>query len=131
MIRHLIFYGFVQNSGTILVVQMLYVKFIWYSEKAKKFCEISTLLLSVCTLDKSKVEISQHFVASSEYTNFIIIWFVKCFEIFHNNPDLISDWACYPWDSSVSTNSIQDWTHPKSPELFIRPKQVNLSPHFF
>ena len=34
------------------------IKFI-YSEKVTKFCEISTLLLSVCTADKSKVEISQ------------------------------------------------------------------------
>ena len=41
------------------------------SEKATKFYEISTLLLSVCTVDKSKVEISQNFVAFSEYTNFI------------------------------------------------------------
>ena len=41
-----------------------------YSEKATKFCEISTLLLSVCTVDKSKVEISQNFVAFSEYMNF-------------------------------------------------------------
>ena len=45
------------------------LKFI-YSEKATKSCEISTLLLSVCTVDKSKVEISQNFVAFSEYTNF-------------------------------------------------------------
>ena len=37
---------------------------------ATKFCEISTLILSVCTLDKSKMEISQSFVAFSEYTNF-------------------------------------------------------------
>ena len=42
------------------------VKFI-YSEKATKFCEISTLLLSICTEDKSKVEILQNFVAFSEY----------------------------------------------------------------
>ena len=48
------------------------VKFI-YSEKATKFFEISTLLLSVCTVNKSKVEISQNFVAFSEYTNFIKI----------------------------------------------------------
>ena len=41
-----------------------------YFEKATKFCEISTLLLSPCTVDKSKVEISQNFVAFSEYTNF-------------------------------------------------------------
>ena len=45
------------------------VKFI-YSEKATKVCKISTLLLSVCTVDKSEVEISQNFVAFSEYTNF-------------------------------------------------------------
>ena len=45
------------------------LKFI-YSEKATKFCEISNLLLSVCTVFKSKVEISQNFVAFSEYTNF-------------------------------------------------------------
>ena len=45
------------------------VKFI-FSEKATKFCEISTLLLSVCTEDKSKVKISQNFVAFSEYMIF-------------------------------------------------------------
>ena len=46
------------------------VKFI-YSEKATKFCEISTLLLSYVVPVKSKVEISQNFVAFSEYMNFI------------------------------------------------------------
>ena len=35
-----------------------------------KIFQISTLYLSVCTVDKSKVEISQNFVAFSEYTNF-------------------------------------------------------------
>ncbi len=45
------------------------LKFI-YSEKASKFYKISTLLLSVCTVDKSKVEILQNFVAFSEDTNF-------------------------------------------------------------
>ena len=45
------------------------LKFI-YSEKATKFCEISTLLLTVCTVVNSKVEISQNFVAFSEYMNF-------------------------------------------------------------
>ena len=43
------------------------VKFI-YSEKATKFCKISTLLLSVYTVVKSMGEISQNFVAS-EYMN--------------------------------------------------------------
>ena len=42
------------------------IKFV-YSEKATIFCEISTLLLSTIHTDKSKVEISQNFVAFSEY----------------------------------------------------------------
>ena len=41
-----------------------------YSEKATKFCKISTLLLTGTTKDKSKLEISQNFVAFSEYMNF-------------------------------------------------------------
>ena len=41
-----------------------------YSEKATKFCEISTLLLSYVVPVKSKVEISQNFVAFSECMNF-------------------------------------------------------------
>ena len=47
-----------------------YLKFI-YSEKATKFCEISTLLLSYVVPVKSKMEISQNFVAFSEYLTFI------------------------------------------------------------
>ena len=38
-----------------------------YSEKATKFCEISTVYLTGTTYDKSTVEISQNFVAFSEY----------------------------------------------------------------
>ena len=45
------------------------VKFV-YSEKATKFCEIFALLLSTVHTDKSKGEISQNFVAFSEYMNF-------------------------------------------------------------
>ena len=41
-----------------------------YSEKATKFCEISTLDLSYEVPVKSTVEISQNFVAFSEYMNF-------------------------------------------------------------
>ena len=41
-----------------------------YSEKATKFCEISNVDLTVTTWDKSMVEISQTFVAFSEYMNF-------------------------------------------------------------
>ena len=47
------------------------VKFI-YSEKATKFCEIFPLLLTVCTVVKSKGKISQTFMAFSEYMNFIL-----------------------------------------------------------
>ena len=48
------------------------VKFI-YSEKATKFCEIFPLLLTVCTVVKSKGKISQNFVAFSEYMNFTYV----------------------------------------------------------
>ena len=57
------------NGGRQAGGRLPIVKFI-YSEKATKFCEISTLLLSYVVLVKSKVEISQNFVAFSEYMNF-------------------------------------------------------------
>ena len=41
-----------------------------YSEKATKSCEIFPLLLTVCTVVKSKGKISQNFLAS-EYMNFM------------------------------------------------------------
>ena len=47
-----------------------FIKFI-YSEKATKCCQIFTLLLTVCTVIKSKVKIWQNFVAFSEYMNFL------------------------------------------------------------
>ena len=46
-----------------------FLKFI-YSEKAKKFCEISTVLLSYVVPVKSELEILQSFAAFSEYMNF-------------------------------------------------------------
>ena len=51
------------------------IKFI-YSEKATKFCEIFTLLLSYLVSVKSKVKISQTFVAFSEYMNFKYVEYV-------------------------------------------------------
>ena len=48
---------------------MYMIKF-QYSEKAKKFCAIFTLLLTGTTEDKSKVKIPQNFVAFPEYINF-------------------------------------------------------------
>ena len=45
------------------------LKFI-YSEKATKFCEIFTLLLSYVVPVKSKVKISKKIMDFSEYMNF-------------------------------------------------------------
>ena len=56
----------------------LMIKFI-YSEKATKFCEIFTLLLSYVVAVKSKVKISQNFVDFSEYMNFIRNLCTFCF----------------------------------------------------
>ena len=47
------------------------VKFI-YSEKATKFCEISTVDLSYVVLVKFTVEILQNFVVFTENMNFMI-----------------------------------------------------------
>ena len=47
----------------------VYLKFM-YSEKATKFCEISTVDLSYVVPVKSTVEISQNFGAFSEHMNF-------------------------------------------------------------
>ena len=51
------------------MVKFTKLKFI-YSEKATKFCEIFTLLLSYVVPVKSKEEILQNLVAFSEYINF-------------------------------------------------------------
>ena len=56
------------------------LKFI-YSEKATKFCEFFTLLLTGTTWDKSKVKISQNFVAFSEYMNFSVKMVVEFEEL--------------------------------------------------
>ena len=53
----------------ILLFLSRHLKFI-YSEKATKFCEIPTLLLSYVVPVKSKVEILQNFLAFSQYMNF-------------------------------------------------------------
>ena len=45
------------------------IKFIYF-QKPTKFCKIFTLLLTVCTVVKSKAKISLNFVAFSEYMNF-------------------------------------------------------------
>ena len=55
-------------------ITVIVVKFI-YSEKTTKFCKISTVDLSYVVPVKSTVEISQNFVAFSEYMNFTIAGF--------------------------------------------------------
>ena len=63
----------VKKIKAVYITRSEHLKFI-YSEKATRFCEISTLLLTACTVVKRKVEISQNFVAFSEYMNFKSIW---------------------------------------------------------
>ena len=55
-----------KNSGRLQLLKFI------YSAKATKFCEISTLLLTSTTQDKSKVEISQNVVSLSEHMNFTL-----------------------------------------------------------
>ena len=50
-------------------MKIFFLKFI-YSEKATKFCEISTVDLFYVVPVKSTVEILQNFVVFSEYMNF-------------------------------------------------------------
>ena len=74
------------------------VKFI-HSEKVTQLCEIFTLLLNICTVVKSKVKISQNFVAFSEYMNFISKKRLK------NKP-----WPQVPYAfESLETNQVLFW----------------------
>ena len=59
----------IQAIKVCFFIQFTSLKFI-HSEKATKFCEIFPLLLTVCTVVKSKGNISQNFLAFSEYLNF-------------------------------------------------------------
>ena len=63
-----IFVAFSYGTVEGLAIQYI-VKFI-YSEKAPKFCKISTIDLSYVVPAKSTVDISQNYVAFSEYMNF-------------------------------------------------------------
>ena len=55
-----------------------------YSEKATKFSEISTVDLSYVVTVKSTVEISQNFVAFSEYMNFNTLCILTTYLNFFN-----------------------------------------------
>ena len=58
--------------GNLVINRNVTLKFI-YSEKATNFWEISTVDLSYVVTVKSTVEISQNFVAFSEYMNFTVL----------------------------------------------------------
>ena len=68
------------------------VKFI-YSEKATRFCDISTVDLSSVVPVKSTVEILQNFVTFSEYMNFFKMFTLNS-QTFFVNDNLIQDWTC-------------------------------------
>ena len=57
-------------SPTVCAILIIFILQFIYSEKATKFCEIFTLLLTTVHAVKSKLKISQNFVAFSEYMNF-------------------------------------------------------------
>ena len=73
LVTHFTFLSFFQlvQGKRDLNDKVISLKFI-YSEKATKFCEISIEDLTITTYDKSTVEISQKFVAFSEYMNFTL-----------------------------------------------------------
>ena len=66
-----------------------------YSEKATKFCEMSSLLLPYVVPVKSKVEISQNFVAFLEYLTFKMLLFY--FKI-ATQSDIFSDLYDHTYD---------------------------------
>ena len=61
--------GTIQEWGLLQHLWYLVIKFI-HSEKATKFCKISTVNSCYVVPVKSTEEISQNFVAFSEYMNF-------------------------------------------------------------
>ena len=88
------------------------VKFI-YSEKATKFCKISTVDLSYVVMVKSTVEISQNVVAFSEYMNFTLqISRNSSKSKMYNTKNYTSFKSCTNWESTIVTNVI--YPHQKS-----------------
>ena len=63
----------VKKINAVYITRSEHLKFI-NSEKATQFCEISNLLLTVCTVVKNKMEILQNFVAFSEHMIFNLIF---------------------------------------------------------
>ena len=79
-----ILYPIVSVDLEIMCMRNTFLKFI-YSEKATKFCEIFTLILTTVHTVKSKMKISQNFVAFSEYMNFTINKLFNNYKYVHFN----------------------------------------------
>ena len=94
--------------------KMNYVKFL-YSEMATKFCEISTLLLSLCTVDKNKVEDFAKFcgllrnlitfIVRDKHKIFLsksVAVFIKALINMHSGPDVRLDFLpLFPRNPSI------------------------------
>ena len=83
------------------------VKFV-YSEKATKFCEIFTLLLSTVHTDKSKVNISQNFLAFSEYMNFKDIENYSPRALVLVGIFIIWEYHCYFWKKKAKNEEFKN-----------------------
>ena len=98
---------------------MKLLKFI-YSEKATKFCEIFPLLLTVCTVFKSRGKILQNFVAFSKYMNFngtcLLYILILGFDICHMNL-----YCNFRSNSNVTVKTHMKEGVPKSAPSFGRP----------
>ena len=104
-----------------------FLKFI-YSEKATKFCEISTLDLTVLHTVKSKVEILQNFVAFSEHMNFnwILFQFISL-RITHKLSGFLVKNSCNklkPNYGKLGNNSKQKYYFC----MYFRPRPLYLNP---
>ena len=78
------------------------IRFI-YSEKVKKFCENFTLLLSYVVPAKSKVKISQNFVAFLEYMNFNVIIITMAGQFIYNFQSPVTFWINRQKYESISS----------------------------
>ena len=74
-----------------------------YSEKVTKCCKTSALLLSYVVPVKSKVEISQNFVAFLEYMNFNVIIITMAGQFIYNFQSPVTFWINRQKYESISS----------------------------
>ena len=98
-------------------------KFI-YSEKATKFCEISSVDLSQVGPFKSMVEILQNFVALSEYMNFTLY---RLHSFRWPLQRACSTWTCHLIYDVYPPAETLDREREKNLHLFSKPKQNAIS----